>query len=59
MGKETKDRIVGFIRTEVINEAIHFRDRVKSRRRGGKPKGKLIIRKQVEKEKFGKSFVKG
>lgn len=32
-GDRVKDRMIGFSRTEVVNEAIHFRDGVKNRRR--------------------------
>lgn len=52
-GKRVKGRSTGHSRTEVINEAIHFRDGVKNRRRGGKPRRKLAIRWQVEKEIWG------
>lgn len=43
----------------MLNEAIRCRDRVKTRTGGGEPRRKLVvIRKQVEKEKFGESCIK-
>lgn len=40
--RRAKDRIVQFSRTEVVNAVIHFRDGVKNRRRGSKPKRKPV-----------------
>lgn len=49
-GKRAKDRMVGF-RKEVAMKP-YLSQRVKNRR-GGKPRRKLLIKKQVQKEKFG------